>query len=57
MPEVFRAAGLIARRKRWSVYWPHSFRREGLVEGRGLMRTNHNVASSSLEEWCVTRKR
>src|SRR5437016_7942875 len=48
-------AGLIAKRKRWSVYWPHSFRREGLVEGRVLMRTNHHVADCSLEEWCAIR--
>ena len=32
------------------VYWPRSFRREGLVEGRVRIQMNHHVAGSSREE-------
>ena len=37
------------------VYWPRSFRREGLVEGRVRIQMNHHVAGSSREEECVIR--
>jgi FG-GAP-like repeat len=49
------AAGLIARRKQWSVYWPSFFRWEGLVEGRVRKQMNYDVASFSREEECGTR--
>ena len=38
------------------VYWPRSFRREGLVEGRVRIQMNHHVAGSSREEPCVIRR-